>query len=299
MEKEEKAALNRRKWPAGKLNLNAPLLSTRRTIGVNRLEDVQNANSVRVSWDKFERIPFSWEQTPGKPKERGEESDGENAEEIIPPPKPPPGCRWLPAEEEADPKRDSCEGEAERGHDYDDGCEGDVEDDGGVGAHEDWKGGDGVSSNELDIFSLAQSVETVDTWKELRRKFGIGNGDMEEGIGCHSPSFMIQRFLPDAKALAAAASSSSTSLNKALINSDDEKRKKHPNSSSGAGRRRASGAIRTATHSWSYSSWKGCGLDILLPWRMKPRPCGCGVKGGPAMAALATSRPQWSGSSRK
>ncbi|KAL3531664.1 hypothetical protein ACH5RR_005185 [Cinchona calisaya] len=261
MEEEEKEAVINGKRP-GKLNFNAPLISIRRpVIGIDRLQ-MPNANSHRVSWDNCERIPFSWEQTPGKPKDLNEASDSttENVDHI-PRPKPPPG-RWVPAN-------------------YDDGCEGDVDDD---DDDDDCKDDD-VSSNALDIFSLAQSVDTVETWDKLRKKLMCGNLEkdglkLDTGIGSHSPNFMIQRFLPDAKALAAASSS--------IALSKDINENKYPKSNSSCTSTITSVSRAMSLRESTFCSSKGCGLDIFLPWRMKPKPCG--VK-SPVMSP-ATSKPR-------
>lgn len=256
MEEEEKETVNFEKCP-GKLNFNAPLLSIRKTTGINRLQ-IPRANSLRVSWDNCERIPFSWEQTPGKPKDMTEGSDTNNVDRI-PPPKTPPG-RWLPMKGALL----ECDNKVGLQCDYDDGCEGDVDED-GRSAYEDCKDDDGdVSSNALDIFSLAQSVDTVETWGELRRKLMNGNIEKDDlkrgtGTGSHSPNFMIQRFLPDAKALAA---SSALAI----------KENKYPISNSTLSVPRASISLREPTFSTSNS--KGCGLDIFLPWRSKYKLCG-------------------------
>lgn len=263
MEEEEKEAVIG-KCP-GKLNFNAPLLSIRRPIGTNRLQ-IPNANSLRLSWDNCERIPFSWEQTPGKPKDMTEASDTENIDNILPP-KPPPG-RWLPAKEALW----ECDNKVDSKREYDeDGCQGDGDDE-DRSAYEDCKDDD-VSSNALDIFSLAQSVDTVETWDKLRRKLMIGNLDKDDlkggGIGSHSPNFMIQRFLPDAKALAAASS--------ALALSKDINENKYPksNTSTCTGSiTSVSRAINLRESKLSASNSKGCGLDIFFPWRLKPKPCG-------------------------
>ncbi|XAR68781.1 hypothetical protein NMG60_11000146 [Bertholletia excelsa] len=172
MEKgQEEKALDT-KYPR-KLDYNAPLLSTRRPARAGAGSQLIRTSSL-VTWrDTRNRVPFSWEKTPGEPK------DVESEEAGVPPPKLPP-ARWRP------PKSAAKVGNVD---DDDDGCEGDVEDDN----HND---DDDVFSDAIDVFSLADSVDKP----EASEKVGVA---VEHG-GVQSPSFMIRRFLTDA--LAAASS---------------------------------------------------------------------------------------------
>lgn len=185
MEKDRKQILR------GKLNLDLPLLSTRRPYGISKLmlpESTTTSNNM---------VPFSWERIPGEPKDKEP-----NYIQEPRTPKPPPG-RWQPPVE--------------------------------------------CLSDANDIFSLAESIVNDDD----------DDGGLDtscRGEAAHddlSPSFIIQRFLPDAQALAEASVA-----NKNL-----------PLSGSNASFSRAVSIRR------SYGSPKGCGLGSFLPWRMKPKPC--------------------------
>ncbi|KAF8396965.1 hypothetical protein HHK36_018602 [Tetracentron sinense] len=72
-----------------KLNFNAPLLSIRRPSGSSSAE-TSDANPLSTLRNTSKRIPFSWEQTPGKPKNLDKR---ETHAEDPPPPKLPPS-RW-------------------------------------------------------------------------------------------------------------------------------------------------------------------------------------------------------------
>lgn len=128
--------------------------------------------------DTKDRVPFSWEQTPGKPKDL-EANDSRGMD--VPPPKLPPG-RQQPMKQTPEP----C-------HVDEDGCNGDDDD----------NGDDDVFSDAIDVFSLSESIDVP---------------EVEAcGGGGHQSSFMIQRFLTDANELAAASSAAlaiSKKLNK-------------------------------------------------------------------------------------
>lgn len=218
----------------GKLNFNAPLLTTRRPVGMKTLEmphlgvsrDFTTTSSSPV------RIPFSWEQIPGKPKNLEGHVINVDLNHFLPPPPPPklPPRRWIPEAAEANDNEDGFDGDVE---DY---CNNEEED-------------DQSESDAIDVFSLGQSVEeVVEPGDGLVEMFGFeGLIDRDRGGGYHSPNFIIQRFLPDAKALA--ASTSNTVHQADLV--DDH---------------RAISVRRAIT--------KGCGLHHFFPWKMKPKPCG-------------------------
>ncbi|KAF6146968.1 hypothetical protein GIB67_036687 [Kingdonia uniflora] len=118
-----------------KLNLNAPILSTKR---VSNLLCAKNSltSGQLSSFDATERVPFAWEQVPGTPKgvtRRGNHVD------ILPPPKLPP-CKWYPPRETSDVCNSS------RGTlDCDDGF-----------------------SDAFDMFSLPESLDDVNGASKLR-----------------------------------------------------------------------------------------------------------------------------------
>ncbi|KAF5750793.1 hypothetical protein HS088_TW03G01133 [Tripterygium wilfordii] len=203
-----------------KLDFNLPLLSTRRPGGHADEEPYTIRAQVSAMQDTSERIPFCWEQAPGKPKVDMERSNNPDCE--TPRPKLPP-CRWHPSRTEAYSVDDQNEG-----------CEADVE--------------DVAFSDAMDTFSL---TEAIDIAQRAEDDHGLNGSNLESLNLSHSPSpnFMMERFLPDATALA------------------------------------ASTALTTLPHLCSYpekvvvsnsysSSHKGCGLEILFPWRMKHKVCG-------------------------
>ncbi|KAF7146137.1 hypothetical protein RHSIM_Rhsim04G0175600 [Rhododendron simsii] len=176
-----------------KLDYNAPFLSTRRPSSTNGLR--LSRRSSRGSWfDTSNRVPFSWEQIPGKPKAL-EECDTLDIN-VLPPKLPP--SRWHP------PK-----------------------------------------------------VTTKIRESTYCNGLGRADSEIEETRGALSPSFIIQRFLPDAAALAA-SSSSALAIAKNLNN-------RLPQSSNSS---------RGSCVSQPYPSPKSCGLEVFFPWRLKPKPCG-------------------------
>lgn len=209
-----------------KLDLNAPFLSTRRPT-ITAIE-LPHLNTRQPSWDTSNRVPFSWEQCPGKPK--GGLKTHDNLDVDVPPPKLPPG-RWHPSTHSAINRNDHYHDQ----NNVDDGCDGDVDDD-------EYQGN---FSDAIDIFSLSESIDILETVGTVNF-----NGTREySSTAIHSPSFIIQRYLSDAKALAAAST--------AQVPIDTSNNY---------------GVSRTVGQ--SYASPKSCGLDMLFPWRMKHKLCG-------------------------
>ncbi|KAL2557942.1 uncharacterized protein Fot_02681 [Forsythia ovata] len=207
-----------------KLDFDAPLLSTRRPFGIVPNNDMLPTNPDKTSQDTQNGVPFSWERIPGEPKDM---ETSETSSIDVPPPKLPPG-RWQPPQEATS---------------YDDGCDGDVDDD-------DYNKKDCFSDvNAIDIFSLAESIEDDKDKADDKFIMSMGtNSTVDE------PNFIIQRFLPDAQALAAA----SVVHNKVHISSTYPS---YPCVSRAVSVRRA------------YPSPKGCGLGTLFRWGLKPKPC--------------------------
>ncbi|XP_019412939.1 PREDICTED: uncharacterized protein LOC109325195 [Lupinus angustifolius] len=247
------------------INFNVPLLSTRR-LGCSVVADtsctLQNT-----------RVPFSWEQAPGKPKDIERSSsvrDGDTPRLRLPP------CLWHQLKEAVGADidngiqaRDECiasnaESDLEVfGHDLthgsfespvfqptvmtdcvkqrflefdqDDGCDGDDDDD-----------DDDVLLDAMDVLSLSEALDIVQLTEKVHSESNDGlRLKLAECNGDQSPAYMINRFLPDATALAASSS----------INCSNDFNKK---------------MIDTASYA---SSSKGCGPEILFPWSMKHKLC--------------------------
>ncbi|WJX42935.1 hypothetical protein P8452_30108 [Trifolium repens] len=216
-----------------KLNLNAPIMSTRRFGSV--FADTSSSSLGGTFQNTSRRVPFSWEKEPGKPKDCS---------------KLPPCHRWFPRKESAD--------QPDVGNDYDDRDDIDNKDD--------------IFSDAMDdVFSLSEALDIV------QRKSEKAHSDNNDGLklklaecsGYQSPTYLINRFLPDATALAA----SSSALN---FHSDYEENICNTCSYpecylSESGRHSHSYAYASGSSS---TSPKGCGLEVLFPWRnMKHKFC--------------------------
>ncbi|XP_019186470.1 PREDICTED: uncharacterized protein LOC109181172 [Ipomoea nil] len=261
-----------------KLDFSAPLLSTRRPPTPRKrgliLPAGSGDNPAPLAVDVNNRIPFSWEQIPGKPKE----TDDQASSDDVPLPKPPPG-RWYPRNYGG--SRSDCDCCEQRRHC--DNYDGDVED----GGNRELR-----YSDALDVFSLGESSSSSDN--------NAGDGDNNNGNnvggdrtmclaagGNFEPDLIFLRFLKDAKALAAESLINGCDVNETAAYAASD----HHHHRSGSCFARA----LSAGQGYEYSSCsKACGLDIFLPWRMKPKPCG-GVRNS-VVAAAASPRlkpPQW------
>ncbi|CAL1412856.1 unnamed protein product [Linum trigynum] len=225
------------RYEARKLDFNLPLLSTRRhgrrcdDDEVEQLSCSTAANSINLP----HRVPFCWERAPGRPvNDAGDDQDDWTPRLRLPP------CRWHPTQTD-----DVVQ---------DEGCDADVDEDGYEGDYYNNNNNSNSYSN-VDALSLTEAIDIAqrgDGEFGRRERFSVSssrNGnDGAGGGGGGSPNFMMERFLPDATALA--ASSVLYSTNKMLPFYA-------PDSDSPA----------------SVVSDKGCGLDALLPWRTKHKLC--------------------------
>ncbi|KAL0316426.1 UNVERIFIED_CONTAM: hypothetical protein Sradi_5520800 [Sesamum radiatum] len=221
-----------------KLNLSLPLLSTRRPFGVTDDHMLMMPISNTTSKDTSNMVPFSWERIPGEPKDKEQDDNFGNIDDVPQPPKPPPG-RWQPPVMEE--LNSAMEHVVDQCSDYYDGiCDAD-----GENSHNE------RFSDAIDIFSLAESVDDdIEVNCEATKDRSC---EIPEPDG--SANFIIQRFLPDAQALAEAS----------VIN----KKLPFPSSPYSYGYFSRGVSIRRS----SYHSPKGCGLRSFFPWRLKPKPC--------------------------
>ncbi|KAJ4704371.1 Protein of unknown function (DUF688) [Melia azedarach] len=240
MKPEKEKAMDKSTCPGKKLDFNARLISTKRPSGFHEEEMCSKFQ------DTSDRIPFCWEQAPGKPKDSDRSDNIQDCEtDQTPRLRIPPG-RWHPPREFTSTSDDL---QFFRNLHQDDGCDADIDDDYGADNNED------IFSDAVDVLSLTEAIDIVE---KAEKGHGLDGFNLEslghdESI---SPSYIIERFLPDATALAA---SSVLSLSKNLS-------RKLPYNSSQA-------CVPQAARR-SYSLPKGCGLEMLFPWRMKHRICG-------------------------
>lgn len=257
------------------LNFNAPLLSTRRP--GNSSSTSLHGRSLSTSED---RVPFSWEQAPGKSKYPNNTSD-DNHDGDTPRPKLPPGWwhwhRPLESNNVVVPDKEN----EQVIHDHDDGCDGDVDEDlraVDYNVLEDVDYDDEAFSDAIDVFSLSEAIDIVEK-KAQREHDRIDTLKLKlqeaREMDQLSPNFIIERFLPDAAALAA---SSALNLSVSQISSNEKLCYpwNYPEPE----------ACVSRTVSQSYSSHKGCGF---FPWRMKQHKL-CGIKS----PVVSSQQPQFS-----
>ncbi|KAL2901934.1 ESX-5 secretion system protein EccC5 [Bienertia sinuspersici] len=236
-----------------RLDLNAPLLSTRRSnITCVTSFELSRAGSLHGSSD---RVPFSWEQSPGKPKNvfittpsKSCVIEGNNIVLPIPIPIPkPPLVRW---QEEDDHKLK-------------------------LTSHDN-NAADACFSDAIDLFSLEESSLNTSERLDFESEFNENSSTTETW----SPNFMIQRFLPAATALAASSLSAIAVANKNdvtkhsnnnnLWGNNSDKKDSIATYTSSKHLREGS---RVVGEAYSSSS-RGCGFHNFFPWRAKYRLCG-------------------------
>lgn len=224
-----------------KLNFNAPLLSTKRLCDSSFAGSSCLSNSLDTLQNT--RVPFSWEQAPGKPKDlkRGDGiDDGDTPRLRLPP------CLWCPLKVAAEPDVDS----ADLAFDQDNGCDGDDD-------YDNNKKTD-VFSDALDDLSLSEAFDIIQQ-SETAAHSDSNDGlrlKLEESRGDQSPTYLINRFLPDANALAASS----------VLHFTNDSNKKACDTWH-------HGLTGSGRNSCASASPKGCGLGFLFSWGMKNKFC--------------------------
>ncbi|KAI9077764.1 hypothetical protein K1719_040250 [Acacia pycnantha] len=224
-----------------KLDLNKPLMSTKRlsivvahtSCSSTSLGKKTVQNNTSV---EEERVPFSWEKAAGKPKDVGDYHNEEETPRLRPPP-----CLWYPPNQEPEAENES-----------DKACVAADDDD-----EDDEKFDSGVLTDAMEVFSLSDALDIVQKSERARRR-SANEGlrlkleeDSNNNNGNESPNYLIKRFLPDATALAA---SSTLHFPESIT---DNKICDSSGSFVGA----------------YVDSPKGCGLEVLFPWRLKHKLC--------------------------
>ncbi|MED6209856.1 hypothetical protein PIB30_058701 [Stylosanthes scabra] len=238
-----------------KLNLNAPLLSTRRYYGFS--SPSSNSLSAGAVLQNDHGVPFSWEQAPGKPKSNHKSDYSASAEAESDTPRltlpPPPDVGFVSGDDDEDDE------------DY---------------------------SDAMDVFSLSEALDIVQKKSERKNSGGGGGGKnnstnnnesllrlkIQESNGYQSPTYMINRFLPDATALAASSAlhfpsncdekgCETCSYQECCLSSSAR-------SSSAVRNNNGYNENHDQTYSYSLSSRSCyCGLEVLFPWRVKHKLC--------------------------
>ncbi|XP_020583196.1 uncharacterized protein LOC110026558 [Phalaenopsis equestris] len=231
------------------IHLDVPLISTRRPSN----QTYSNCSPELCSVDTSRRVPFLWEREAGVPKD----GSGRKKEDFFFfPPKPPPGRR-------ANPVPYVYYNDTE-----DDGNDGDVD-----------SCSDGDSEEERWVCDTVDKVS-------LPCSSAL---DCREFRGVHgSPSFIMNRFLPAANAIAthstptipkhptrrSSPSTLSHRLQRELIKSQQQKQAAAAATAATATKSSSSNAITAQQSHHPHLPSKSCGLHSFFPWTLKQTPCG-------------------------
>ncbi|PKU62188.1 uncharacterized protein LOC110112922 [Dendrobium catenatum] len=228
------------------IHLDVPLISTRRPSN----HTFNTCSPELYSGDTSRRVPFLWERVPGVPKDGSSRLD-EEADFFFFPPKPPPGRSHSPT---------PCANYYHSSED--DGNDGDVD-----------SCSDGDSEEDRWVCDAVEKVS-------LPYSSAM---DCRDCRGVHrSPSFIMNRFLPAANAIAARStptipkhptrrtvrSTLSHRLQRELIKSQQQKQSITAINSS------SSNAIAIQQSHHPHLPSKACGLRVFFPWTFKQTPCG-------------------------
>lgn len=226
--------------PFSQLQLDSPrLLSARRSVS-SSIET--STNQPYLTWDASSSklsmmVPFSWESSPGVPKHLGQRDAFSDKELDQLPPKPPP-CRWHLSN--GDPINN---------------CDRDLSDEGSSNY------GD-ASSDAFDRVSLSEQLGIAGRLSSFR---DLGLKDIEE-MRNQSPSFIMDRFLPAANAIA-----SSSVIKKPKRTAHRNKQTNRDMSIPQAN----NGMVQMVPFNQNVDfhkemSSRACGLMVFFPWKMKP-----------------------------
>ncbi|XP_073113144.1 uncharacterized protein [Elaeis guineensis] len=245
-----------RRKPLEQLDLHAPLKSTRRSSSSVDTISMSHSNSVRVSsTEASQRVPFVWESSPGVPKDAGRRGFSSNRDKGPFPPKPPPN-QWRPLGEDIQ----NATGR-HRSHGTDDGNDGDI---------------DMCSDGTEDADAFSDALEKISLSESLAIAHRLSSCHIEPVVN-RAPSFIMNRFLPAASAL---ANSSATTARKHW--SRRAPPFSHPSQkelTKMRTRRRVHDArlqVPYFPHGEARADVpsKACGLMLFFPWSLKPMVCG-------------------------
>lgn len=226
------------------LQLDSPRLpSARRSVSSSIDNSTNQPNLTRdTSSSKLSMmVPFSWESSPGVPKDLGQRDMFSDKELDQLPPKPPP-CRWHPSNGDA---TNNCDRDlSEESSEYDD-----------------------ASSDAFDRVSLSEQLGIAGRLSSFR---GLGLKDIE-AMRNQSPSFIMNRFLPAANAI---ASSSVLKRPKRTPQRNEQITNREtpiPQTNNGMVQMMP---ISQNIEIHKEMSSRACGLMVFFPWKMKPIVCG-------------------------
>ncbi|KAJ1686679.1 hypothetical protein LUZ63_018069 [Rhynchospora breviuscula] len=228
--------------PVSQLQLDSPRLpSARRSVSSVDTNTNQPNLTRDDSLSKIcMMVPFSWESSPGVPKVLSQRDPFSDKELDHVPPKLPP-CRWHPSKGGVN---NDCDHELSEGSsDYGD-----------------------AFSDAFDRVSLTEQLGIAGRLSSFR---GLGLKDKEE-LRNQSPSFIMDRFLPAANAIAS-SSVVKTPKRRAQKNKPIKGELPIPQTNNDMAQMVP---LSQNVEIHKEMSSRACGLMVFFPWKMKPIVCG-------------------------
>ncbi|XP_068644889.1 uncharacterized protein [Aristolochia californica] len=240
-----------------KLDLDAPILSTRRLVNCRNvaLKTDSGRETGASGFHTRGCVPFLWERAPGLAKDV---QGGGSHENDVPPPKPPPN-QWHPSHMEYSDE----DGFSITNENYDNLAQNDLDED--------------VFTDAMDVISLSESFDRACSTCTAANSSSL-TPEALKSAGNLSPNFIIRRFLPAANALA--FSSYQAPPKNLHERSSPRHQNGHPRESSKSFSSYQSTNISSALEGGprvvvrSYSPPKACGLEVFSPLRLKHVLCG-------------------------
>lgn len=248
-----------------------PLISTRRGSSANK-SNLQSDHDYDYSAETSRSVPFLWERVPGVPKEH---MVWRNEEEEVFTPRPPPG-HWRPP---LNFNKSTNDGD----NDYDDTTNASETD---------------MFSDALDKMSLSESLG-VPCRLSVSKEMGP--------CVTRAPSFIMNRFLPAANALAASSAALSTAAlpkysSRQACSSPNDLAKPRLRDLAFADATNIRAGLGLGQNQFGdarpASPTKACGIMLSLPWTMKRAICGLKSPIRCQMPKMATPEDYTAGRSR-
>ncbi|URD95321.1 hypothetical protein MUK42_30516 [Musa troglodytarum] len=240
----------------GQLVLHAPLVSTRRSSSSTSTNSVDRSSSTRRRVPSghlaSQRVPFSWESSPGVPKLSRATRPRLDEFDVEPLPLPPKLCPSGEGNHANALARNLNDDEADVRSSSDD------DDD------------DDVFSDALDKISLSGKLDIACRLSSFN---DLASGDIERSRVHRSPSFIMNRFLPAATALADSSLRNDVHFSRRDVPSSAIHLQKEfikARAKRGASTRRLQAPFDPHEENGRDLPSMACGLLLFFPWSFKP-----------------------------